>query len=126
MIFGSTPSSIPRACPLRKPMRYLCCMTQVTNCSSSTARSSGSRLNLPGITTSTRTPSGSDSFESLMLRNGLFTGIRMQPTAFHILHTVEPCRGHEHLRSDVPQLLPSTISVDAFGSLSLTFGTGIG
>jgi hypothetical protein len=30
-----------------------------------------------------------------MLRNGLFTGIRTRGIAFHILHIVEACRGHE-------------------------------
>jgi hypothetical protein len=98
MIFGSTPSSIPRACLLRKPMLYLCCTIQVTNCSDSTARSSGSRLNLPGIPISTRILLGSGLFESSTLRNGLFTRIRTQLTAFRIQHTVEACRGHEYLR----------------------------
>ncbi len=125
MIFGSTASFIPRACPLRKPMLYLCCTIQVTNCSGSTARSFGSRLNLPGIPTSTRILLGSGLFENLTFRNGPFTRIRMRLIAFCILLIVEACRGHEYLRQDMPQLLPSTISVDAFGSLSLTFGPGI-
>ncbi len=98
MIFGSAPSSIRRACPLRKRMLYLCCTIQVTNCSDSTARSSGSRLNLPGITISIRILLGSGLFESSTLRNELSTRIRTQPTASRIQPIVEACRGHEYLR----------------------------
>ena len=98
MIFGSVPSSIPRACPLRKPMLYLCCTIQVTNCSGSKARSFGSRLNLPGIPTSTRILLGSGLFENSTLQNGLITRIGMGLIAFCILLIVEACRGHESLR----------------------------
>ena len=99
---------------------------QVRNYSDSPGRSSGSRLNLPGITTFARIPLGSDLFENSTFRNGRFTHIRMQPTALRILHIVEACRGLEWLRSDIRQLPLSAISADAFGSLSLTSGAGIG
>ena len=71
------------------------CTIRVTNYSGSLARSSGSRLNLPGITISTRIQLARGLFKTSMLRNGLFTGIRMRGIAFRILHIVEACRGHE-------------------------------
>ena len=72
-----------------------CCTIRVTNYSGSLAPSSGSRLNLPGIATSTPIQSASDLFKSSMLRNGLFTGIRTRGIAFRILRTGAHCRGHE-------------------------------
>ena len=98
MIFGSAPSSIPRACPLRKPMLYLCCTIQVTSCSGSRARSYGSQLNLPGIPIFTRILLASGLFENLTLRSGFIMRIRTQLTAFRIQHTVEACRGRVYLQ----------------------------
>ena len=98
MIFGLAPFSILRACPLRKLMLCLCYTIQVTNCSRSTARSFGSRLNLPGIPIFTRILLGSGLCENSTFWNGPFTRIRMRLIAFCILLIVEACRGHEYLQ----------------------------
>ena len=76
-------------------MRCSCCTIRVKNYSGSLARSSGSRLNLPGIATSTPIQSARDLFKNSMLRNGLFTGIRTRRIVFRILRTGAHCRGHE-------------------------------
>ncbi|PYI72037.1 MAG: hypothetical protein DMF02_04825 [Verrucomicrobia bacterium] len=61
-----------------------------------------------------------------MLRNGLFMRIQTKCIGSRILRTAERYRGRDYLQSDRPQLPASTILVDAFGSLSLTSGLGIG
>ena len=75
-----------------------CCTIRVTNYSGSLARSSGLRLNLPGIAIFARILLGNDLFENLTLRNELFMGIRTPGIAFRILHTGAHCHGHGQLQ----------------------------
>ena len=52
--------------------------------------------------------------------------IQMKRIGSRILRTAERYRDRDYLQSDTPQLPASTILVDAFGSLGLTSGLGIG